>query len=118
VLAQRRTHGIIGEVYFMGIDKPVIAPELSVSRQLAEVSATTRYLPVAGLSALPRCDVRTAYVGLLTIHDSDLNTTFLASELARSARSNPDAARSHIRKQLQLLLVLVRSVRRVETATL
>jgi hypothetical protein len=99
----------------MGIDKPVIAPELSVSRQLAEVSATTRYLPVAGLSALPRCDVRTAYVGLLTIHDSDLNTTFLASELARSARSNPDAARSHIRKQLQLLLVLVRSVRLIET---
>ena len=72
----------------MGIDNPVIAPELSVSRQLAEVSATTRYLPVAGLSALPRCDVRTAYVGLLTIHDSDLTPPFLPpSWLALLART-------------------------------
>ena len=50
----------------------------------------------------------TAYVSLLTVHRSTFKTTFLAEQLQHADHAGA------VQQQLELLLVLVRSIRRVE----
>ena len=69
--------------------------------------------------APPLCE-GTAYVSLLSIHNSTAHSTALATETAKEIegqrlRGGSDGMGKMMRRQLQLVLVLVRSLRRVET---
>ena len=69
--------------------------------------------------ALPLCE-GTAFVSLLSIHNSTAHSTSLATETAKEIqgqrlRGGSDGMGRMLRHQLQLVLVLVRSLRRVES---
>ena len=70
---------------------------------------------------LPLCR-GTAYVSLLSVHNSTVHSTSLATETAKEQEAqrrrggSSDGMGRMLRRQLQLVLVLVRSLRRVETS--
>ena len=70
---------------------------------------------------LPLCR-GTAYVSLLSVHNSTVHSTSLATETAKELEvqrhrgGSSDGTGRMLRRQLQLVLVLVRSLRRVEAS--
>lgn len=66
------------------------------------IDKTAKHIP-------PPCNDRTAYVGLLTLHASATKSTFLANRLKKAEK-----VQANMVGQMQLMLVMIRSLRRVE----
>ena len=104
--------------------RPVHVLCSKLSRRLTEALMSFVVMSLASLQMqyappAPLCE-DTAYVSLLSIHNSTAHSTALATETAKEIagqrlRGGSDGMGKMMRRQLQLVLVLVRSLRRVES---